>query len=162
MSRPPLAYFTTTLLLILLILLPDLISAALATADSKRGLDFIPSTEYPEDSKIWLSDSSTSSIAGLPGPKQNTLRWYYNYKTQPDAAIKSKKVGDGEYAEDGTLEVEFVPMLWGDYDNSFVEDVRALKREGYVIKSVYLNLNQVESLEPFSCQPPWVKGRGGN
>lgn len=82
---------------------------------SKRGLIYIPNSNFPEDNAIWPANKSD-------------LTWYYNYKPYPSA----------EYANDTGM--PFVPMLWGApasfSDTSFLENVTAQLVEGRNITHV--------------------------
>lgn len=73
-------------------------------SSDKRGLVYIPNSNFPEDDKIW-------------DEKGSDLTWYYNYKPYPSAEYKNK------------TDFEFVPMLWGApasfSDTSFLENVTA-------------------------------------
>ncbi|KAI5845061.1 glycosyl hydrolase catalytic core-domain-containing protein [Morchella snyderi] len=80
-------------LLLTLLMLLPSISHAQTTSD-KRGLTYL-TPEHPNDDEALLSSDSS-------------LTWYYSYKSLPDAAVTG---------------LEFVPMLWGDHDNTFVADV---------------------------------------
>ena len=75
----------------------------------KRGLVYIPNNKTLQDDKIWIQ-------AGSP------LTWYYNYQSTPSKNL-----------EGGPTELQFVPMLWGDYENTFVQDVKGLIKQGYNI-----------------------------
>lgn len=76
----------------------------LQRTSAKRGLVYVPSTDYPNDDKIWVSNSSD-------------LTWYYNYKGYPSLAYEN-------YSD-----FEFVPMLWGapasTSDTTFLTNVTA-------------------------------------
>lgn len=82
---------------------------------SKRGLIYIPNSDFPQDDQIWVRKSSD-------------LMWYYNYKMYPNP----------EYVNDTSL--EFVPMLWGApasfTDTTFLENVTAQITEGRNISYV--------------------------
>jgi len=99
-------------------------------AGSKRGLVYIPSKIHPEDDQIWFK-TAEDGVKGAPPRGKNTLGWYYSYQSLPSTSLPTLKSGSN-----GGL--EFVPMLWGDSDNTFVADVRNLKSQGYAIKSVNL------------------------
>ncbi|EPS36592.1 hypothetical protein H072_9864 [Dactylellina haptotyla CBS 200.50] len=111
----------------ILLTLPCLIASVTAAANPigpnpnpKRGLVYVPSKDHPEDDKIWIQTDSP-------------LTWYYNYKTLPSAPL-----------EGGPTNLEFVPMLWGDYNNTFVEDVKGLLGQGYKIEYV-LGFNEPDN-----------------
>ncbi|KAG0136427.1 glycosyl hydrolase catalytic core-domain-containing protein [Tuber indicum] len=91
-------------LLLLLSLTPIIIAQ---TTSSKRGLVHIPSSDHPGDDSIWITPPTT-------------LTWYYNYGSRPSSSLSS-----------GNL--SFVPMLWGDHKNTFVEDVRGQKGVKWVL-----------------------------
>lgn len=111
-----------------LLLLALSASSYVLGASNKRGLIHIPSSAHPEDDRIWLMTKTNGN--GMKGlPDRVNLKWYYNYQVQPSQSIPAKRTGAGQ--EDKPV---FVPMLWGDYQNNFVEDVRRLRREGYVIE----------------------------
>lgn len=76
---------------------------------SKRGLIFIPTSDFPEDNDVWIQ-------------KGSDLTWYYNYKGYPST----------EYVNKTSL--EFIPMLWGApssfSDTTFLANVTAQYAEG--------------------------------
>lgn len=76
----------------------------------KRGLVYIPSSIWPRDDDIFLGS-------------KNAMTWYYSYgSTAPPAVVGTSAA------------LEFVPMLWGDYTNSFISDVRnAVPKVKYII-----------------------------
>lgn len=75
----------------------------------KRGLIFIPTTDFPEDNDVWIQ-------------KGSDLTWYYNYKGYQSP----------EYINETSL--EFIPMLWGApssfTDTTFLENVTAQYTQG--------------------------------
>jgi hypothetical protein len=73
------------------------------TTQSKRGLVYTPNSLLPADDLIWNKQGSPIS-------------WYYNYEYTPNDVY------------DTTL--QFVPMLWGSYDNTFQETVINLRAQG--------------------------------
>ncbi len=77
---------------------------AMSNPSSKRGLVHVPSSKYPTDDNIWISDTSD-------------LTWYYNYTPDPSPAFRT------------TDKLEFVPMLWGapsdTSDTTFLTKVRS-------------------------------------
>ncbi|PUU78368.1 glycosyl hydrolase catalytic core-domain-containing protein [Tuber borchii] len=91
-------------LLLLLLLLTPIIAQ---TTSSKRGLVHIASGGHPSDDSIWITPPTT-------------LTWYYNYNSRPTSSLSS-----------GNL--SFVPMLWGDHNNTFVEDVRGQEDVKWVL-----------------------------
>lgn len=111
-----------------------------AAAGSKRGLVYIPSKPHPEDDQIWFK-TAEDGVKGAPPRGNNTLTWYYSYQSLPSTSLATLKSGSN-----GGL--EFVPMLWGDYDNTFVADVRKLKSQGYIIKYV-LGFNEPDMSSEF-------------
>ncbi|KAK6346735.1 hypothetical protein TWF696_006847 [Orbilia brochopaga] len=129
-TRTPL----TSLLAVSLSIL-DLVSAAAnpigPNPNPKRGLVYVPNKKNPtpQDDKIWIQ-------AGSP------LTWYYNYETKPSASL-----------EGGSTPLEFVPMLWGDYNNTLIADVDDLLAKGYKIEYV-LGFNEPDN--------PANSGTGGS
>lgn len=96
------------------VLLLALSSVASATSSSKRGLVYVPNSQWPQDDKIWVQSGSD-------------LTWYYNYGSQPSTAYSS-------YSQD---EFEFVPQLWGSIsDTSFLDNVTNLIEGGRNITHV--------------------------
>ncbi|KAI9887203.1 MAG: hypothetical protein M1823_000951 [Watsoniomyces obsoletus] len=74
-----------------------------ATANSKRGLVYVSSSDSTLDDRLWTSPTSN-------------LSWYYNYKPRPSPNLISSQL-------------EFVPMLWGASSDSpssteFLDDIR--------------------------------------
>ncbi|KAH7220445.1 glycosyl hydrolase catalytic core-domain-containing protein [Fusarium redolens] len=71
---------------------------------SKRGLIFIPDSDFPSDDKVWVK-------------KGSDLTWYYNYKMYPSSVYENY------------TSLQFVPMLWGAPDGfddtTFLENVTA-------------------------------------
>ncbi|KAI1037783.1 hypothetical protein LB503_009430 [Fusarium chuoi] len=71
---------------------------------SKRGLIYIPNSDFPSDDKVWVQ-------------KHSDLTWYYNYKPHPSPIYENN------------TSLQFVPMLWGAPDGfddtSFLENVTA-------------------------------------
>ncbi|KAF4421782.1 Interferon-induced GTP-binding Mx2 [Fusarium acutatum] len=71
---------------------------------SKRGLIYIPNSDFPNDDKVWVQ-------------KHSDLTWYYNYKPHPSPVYENN------------TSLQFVPMLWGAPDGfddtSFLENVTA-------------------------------------
>jgi hypothetical protein len=113
-----------------------------ATASSKRGLVFVPNSQWPGDNKIWVESGSD-------------LSWYYNYGSTPSSAF-------ADYSQD---EFEFVPMLWGSIsDTSFLDEVTSLIDGGRNITHV-LGFNEPNGdqstggadLEPALAAQVWVK-----
>lgn len=99
---------------------PVLLAGALAavvhaqTRSDKRGLVFVPNPDTPDDNNIWIQDGSD-------------LTWYYNYGPRPAPAYADKAQGD----------FEFVPMLFGNIDDtSFLDTVNSLIDEGRDISHV--------------------------
>ncbi|KAK6344226.1 hypothetical protein TWF696_007868 [Orbilia brochopaga] len=92
----------------------------------KRGLVYCPSKLYPNDDQNWIQPESP-------------LTWYYNYGGKPSTAL-----------EGGATELQFVPMLWGNYKNTFIADVKNAIAQGYNITHV-LGFNE-----------PDIKGNGGS
>ncbi|RVD89762.1 uncharacterized protein DFL_000755 [Arthrobotrys flagrans] len=120
----------------ILVSLPHLLALVSAAANpigpnpnAKRGLVYVPSKDHPEDDKIWIQSGSP-------------LTWYYNYESKPSPRL-----------EGGSTKLQFVPMLWGDYDNTFVQDVKDLVDQGYDIEYV-LGFNEPDN--------PANSGTGGS
>ncbi|KAF5699701.1 interferon-induced GTP-binding Mx2 [Fusarium mundagurra] len=71
---------------------------------SKRGLIYIPNSDFPSDDNVWVQ-------------KHSDLTWYYNYKPHPSPVYENN------------TSLQFVPMLWGAPDGfddtSFLENVTA-------------------------------------
>lgn len=109
----------------------------------KRGLIFIPNSEFPNDYKIWVR-------------KGSDLTWYYNYKMYPSP----------EYVNDTSL--QFVPMLWGApysfSDTTFLDNVTAQVVDGANITYV-LGFNEPDSttadggsdIQPMDAAKYWIK-----
>lgn len=76
---------------------------------SKRGLIYIPNSDFPGDDRIWVR-------------KGADLMWYYNYKMYPSSVYKND------------TSLQFVPMLWGApdgfQDTTFLDNVTAQIIEG--------------------------------
>ncbi|RPB01179.1 hypothetical protein L873DRAFT_1827284 [Choiromyces venosus 120613-1] len=89
---------------LLFLLTPTIIAQ---TTSPKRGLVHVPSSDHPNDDSIWITPPTT-------------LTWYYNYQSRPTSSLSSSNLS-------------FVPMLWGDHDNTFVEDVRGQKDVKWVL-----------------------------
>ncbi|KAI1851533.1 hypothetical protein JX265_012385 [Neoarthrinium moseri] len=88
--------------------------AAAGAASSKRGLVFVPNSQWPEDNNVWVQSGSD-------------LTWYYNYGSTPSSAFT------GHSQED----FEFVPMLWGAISGtSFLDEVNGLIQGGVNISHV--------------------------
>lgn len=102
------AIVCTSLLLGALPLLAEAITSEFHTS-TKRGLVYIPNSNFPQDDEVWIQ-------------KGSDLAWYYNYKMYPSP----------EYVNQTSL--EFVPMLWGApssfTDTTFLENVTAQIVEG--------------------------------
>lgn len=90
--------------------------------NSKRGLVYVPNEKTLQDDKVWIQSGSP-------------LTWYYNYQSKPSKAL-----------EGGPTQLQFVPMLWGSYDNTFVDDVKGLIADGYDIQYV-LGFNEPDNPE---------------
>ena len=91
-------------------------SAHCQTSSSKRGLVYVPNSQYPHDDSIWVSSSSD-------------LTWYYNYGSSPSPAF------------DNSTKLQFVPMLWGantqnPNDTTFLNDVQGQIQGGAKIPYV--------------------------
>lgn len=105
-------------------LLLALATYSAATANSKRGLCFVPNSTTPQDDFIWTN-------------KPSYLNWYYNYEPSPSHVFEN-------ITQDT---VEFVPMLWGapDHinDTTFLGIIRATVKNGAGIRNV-LTFNEPE------------------
>src|SRR4051812_33946666 len=84
-------------------LLPSTLAQTTYRTSSKRGLVFVPSDKHPSDNQIWVESGSD-------------LTWYYNYVVQPSPAFASQSQSD----------FEFVPMLWGTSDTSFLSEIQTM------------------------------------
>lgn len=124
--------------------------AAVATAISssfhasdKRGLVYIPNSDFPEDNAIWVRSGSD-------------LTWYYNYKMYPSSRYENN------------TNLHFVPMLWGApssfQDTTFLENVTAQIVEGYNVSHV-MAFNEPDNtgdtggsdISPHDAALYWVK-----
>ncbi|KAK3947123.1 glycosyl hydrolase catalytic core-domain-containing protein [Pseudoneurospora amorphoporcata] len=103
----PLRHRSVTTMLSLLALSMCLPALATATTSPKRGLIFIPNTNWPKDDQIWLT-----------GP--NNLTWYHNYQSLPSP--------ESDYAALPQKQIQFVPTMWGgnENDTDFLANVTAL------------------------------------
>lgn len=117
-------------------------TVASATASSKRGLVFVPNSNWPEDNKVWVQSGSD-------------LTWYYNYGATPSAAFSDSPQED----------FEFVPMLWGSIsDTTFLDEVNSLIDGGRNISHV-LGFNEPDGdqstggsdMTPAVAAQVWVK-----
>ncbi|KAK5991858.1 Alkali-sensitive linkage 1-like protein [Cladobotryum mycophilum] len=93
-------------------LLTALLPLVAATSSAKRGLIFIPNSNWPQDNSIWVKPGSD-------------LTWYYTYNNQPAP----------DFAHIPQSQFEFVPMMWGvgpnpDQDTAFLNSVRQLISNG--------------------------------
>lgn len=88
----------------------------------KRGLVYVPNSKTTQDDKIWTQ-------------KDTPITWYYNYQSKPSSRISS-----------GATKLQFVPMLWGDYDNTFISDVKNLIASGQNITYELWNFPKCVSL----------------
>jgi len=110
------------------------------TRSSKRGLVFVPSSKYPEDNQIWVESGSD-------------LTWYYNYGVQPSAAYSSQSQAD----------FEFVPMLWGTSDTSFLSEIQTQVKGGRNITHV-MTFNEPDgtsdtggsNIQPSAAAKIWI------
>jgi len=88
----------------LLSILQSSLAAEFPSNSSKRGLIYIPNSDFPEDDQVWIRSGSA-------------LTWYYNYEYYPSTV----------YENDTSL--EFIPMLWGapssTSDTTFLNNVTA-------------------------------------
>ncbi|KAH8164324.1 hypothetical protein CIB48_g3936 [Xylaria polymorpha] len=92
-------------------------TAAAATRSAKRGLIFLPNSNYPQDDSIWLRGGSD-------------LTWYYTYG----------QTASPQFSNIPQSQLEFVPMRWGlgsnRDDTSFSQHVTRLMDSGSKIKAV--------------------------
>lgn len=84
-------------------------------ASAKRGLIFIPNSDFPEDNQVWVQTGSD-------------LTWYYNYQMYPSAVYEND------------TQLQFVPMLWGapssSDDTTFLRNITAQILDGSNITHV--------------------------
>jgi hypothetical protein len=113
-----------------------------ATSSTKRGLVFVPNSNYPQDNKVWTKTGSD-------------LTWYYNYGSSPSPAYAA-------YSQD---EFEFVPMIWGNVAGTeWLDEVNVVIRSGRKISHV-LGFNEPDgdmstggsALDPSVAAQVWVK-----
>lgn len=122
--------------------LPSALSQATFQRSAKRGLVFIPDSNFPSDNQIWMSPGSD-------------LAWYYNYGSQPSPVYSSSKAQS---------EFEFVPMLWGLSSDSFFDQVSTLIQDGTNISHV-LTFNEPDGttatggsdISPKAAATHWIK-----
>ena len=131
-----------SLLLGILPLLAAAITSKFHTS-SKRGLVYIPNSDFPEDNQIWIQ-------------KGSDLTWYYNYKMYPSS----------EYLNHTSL--EFIPMLWGApssfTDTTFLENVTAQIVQGRNI-TYAMGFNEPDNtgdtggsnVDPSDAAKYWIK-----
>lgn len=88
--------------------------STVAAANPKRGLIYIPNSQWPQDDAIWTQPKSV-------------LSWYYTYNDRPNPQYSPPHSG-----------LEFVPMMWGmggnTSDNSFYNSIMQLKNNGVNIQ----------------------------
>jgi len=113
------------------------------TSSAKRGLVFIPNSEYPDDNQIWIGTGSD-------------LTWYYNYGVQPSPV----------FANDASF--DFVPMLWGapstTNDTTFLDSVQTLISSGTNITYV-MSFNEPDGttatggsdVDPTLAATTWIR-----
>lgn len=123
-------------------LIPSILAQATFSKSSKRGLVFIP----PKNT----ADASDDQIWNRPG---SDLTWYYNYGVQPSSAYSNTTQADWE----------FVPMLWGTSDTSFLSEVQTLVKNGRNITHV-LTFNEPDgttatggsNIQPSTAATAWI------
>jgi hypothetical protein len=123
-------------------LLPFTLGQATFQSSSKRGLVFIP----PKDVK----HASDNQIWNRPG---SDLTWYYNYGVQPSPAYSNTTQADWE----------FVPMLWGTSDTSFLSEIQTLVKGGRNISHV-MTFNEPDgttttggsNIQPSAAASAWI------
>jgi len=129
----------SAILLAAAVLTPSILSQSFQRSP-KRGLVYVPSQKYPNDDQVWVDSGSD-------------LTWYYNYQVQPSAA----------YSHLSQSEFEFVPMLWGLNNESFVSEVTSLIRSGMNISRV-LTFNEPDGsfdtggsqISPTNAASRWI------
>jgi hypothetical protein len=127
---------------LLLLYLPAALSQATFERSSKRGLVFVPNSEYPSDNQIWISSGSD-------------LTWYYNYGPEPSSVYSSVEAQSA---------FEFVPMLWGLSKGSFLDQVTSLIQGGTNISHA-LTFNEPDgssasggsNIPPETAASTWIK-----
>ena len=91
-------------------LLPALAIAQAGSTSPKRGLVYIGNNRHAAgDADIWHTNTA--------------LNWYYNYARQPTPELRDTRL-------------EFVPMYWGEPEETFLEDIKARKQAGENITHV--------------------------
>ncbi|KIN00541.1 glycoside hydrolase family 128 protein [Oidiodendron maius Zn] len=128
--------------LILTLCLPAAFSQATFQRSAKRGLVFVPNPSYSSDNQIWISSGSD-------------LTWYYNYGAEPSPVYSSAEAQSA---------FEFVPMLWGLSNDSFVDQVTTLIQGGTNITHV-LTFNEPDGssanggsdIPPETAATAWIK-----
>ncbi|KAI0127228.1 glycosyl hydrolase catalytic core-domain-containing protein [Xylariales sp. AK1849] len=122
-------------------LLLSLGTVAYASTSTKRGLVFVPNSQWPADNTIWTESGSD-------------LTWYYNYQSTPSSAFSAVSQDD----------FEFVPMQWGSIDDtSFLDSVTSLIDGGRKISHV-LGFNEPDgasnyggsNIAPSAAAKIWV------
>ncbi|KAH7362395.1 glycosyl hydrolase catalytic core-domain-containing protein [Plectosphaerella cucumerina] len=127
-------------------LLYTLVPAVVAAAGNpKRGLCFVPDSDFPEDNQVWTRAGSD-------------LTWYYNYGDLPSPA----------FADKTQEEFEFIPMMWGvDMSNlgstKFLDNVNDLIKDGRNITRV-MGFNEPDTthevggsnIPPANAATAWV------
>jgi hypothetical protein len=127
--------------LLLILSLPAVLSQATFQRSAKRGLVFVPNQSFPSDNQIWISSGSD-------------LTWYYNYGADPSPV----------YSAETQFAFEFVPMLWGLSNDSFVDKVTALIQGGRNVTHV-LTFNEPDGssanggsdIAPETAATTWIK-----
>ena len=111
------------------------------TKSAKRGLIFIPNSNFPDDNKIWAQSGSD-------------LTWYYNYGPNPSPAMLGNGLG-------------FVPMLYtapaSASDSSFLDTIKSLVSSGTKISHV-MSFNEPDGrtntggtdLDPKIAAAAWI------
>jgi hypothetical protein len=119
--------------------LPFILAQSTFQRSSKRGLIFIPNSNYPADNEIWIEPGSD-------------LTWYYNYAVQPSSV----------YSSESQSVFEFVPMLWG-LSSDFLDQVTTLIQSGTNVSSV-LTFNEPDGstadggsdIAPATAATTWI------
>ncbi len=83
--------------------------AGFPSTSPKRGLIYIPNSDFPDDYQVWVGEGTD-------------LTWYYNYQGFPSRVYENY------------TSLEFIPMLWGapgsTLDTTFLTNVTAQIEQG--------------------------------
>lgn len=105
---------------------------------AKRGLVHIPSLQHPEDDDLW-------TLLG------SAISWYHNYGWKPSASLANANV-------------KFVPMLWGNFQSSFQQDIRDAIVAGETVTHI-LSFNEPDmsytyggsNIDPVTAAAVWQR-----